>query len=335
MKIRKEHLVRAELQGALPEGGAELVWLSLASQLAEEPAFRAQHLLYYFGAMLMLLPLSVMVGTGFLSIGSAGLFVIALLIGGVTFFAADRLHKIGRRLAAGTFAVVSLGLVPLALFSFFRLVGIDLATDAASGYASFHRDISPNYLIIEVLTLCAAAAYLHRFRLPFLVLPVAVALWYFGMDASSRVMGVGITDKAPAWSTFYGLSMMLVAYTTDVRTRHTLSDFSFWLWIFGALTFWGGLSIGDGSELAKAGYAAINLLMVLLSVVVGRRVLAVFGALGLAYYLGHLSTSVFKLDTFFPIVTLALGAGLVWLGVKWPKIEASIALAITSRTHAK
>lgn len=335
MKIRKEHLMRAEESAVLPPGTGERLWQNLSLQIAEEPAFKAQHLIYYFGAMLMLLPLTVMVASGFLSLGDAGLLLVALAIGASTFALASRLHKSGRRIAAGTFAVVSLGVLPLALFSFFRLIGIDFAAVPSAGYASFHRHISANYLLIEAMTLAAAVGYLWRFRLPFLMLPVAVALWYVGMDVSSRILGAGLMDTARHWSMFYGVLLMLGAYALERRTRHTLNDFSFWIWIFGAMSFWTALSCGNGDEWAKLGYAGINLAMVMVSVAVGRRVLAVFGALGLMGYLGHLSLSVFKAYALFPLVTLALGAGLVWVGVRWPRIEAAVEAALGRKSAAR
>lgn len=93
----------------------------------------------------------------------------------------------------------------------------------------------------------------------------------------------------------------------------------------GTTSFWCALSAGDGDEWAKLGYAAVNAAMLALSVVVGRRVLAVFGGLGLAGWLGHLSLKVFGDVAAFPLVTLVIGAAVAGLGLKWPAIEARFA----------
>jgi hypothetical protein len=327
MKIRQEHLQRAEREGALPPGGAASLWGNLSGQLAEEPAFKAQHLLYYFGALLMLLPFTLFASAGLLRLGDAGLLAIALAVGTGTYVAASRLLAARRRIAAGVFATVSLCLVPLGVYSLLALCGVDLATPyLSSGYRDFHRVINAKFVIVEVLTLLAAAAYLYRFRLPFLMLPVAVTAWYLGMDLSSRIAGESYGSTFQAWSLAYGLVLMGCAYVVERRTRHVLADFSFWPWIFGTLSFWSALSSMDsGSAWGKHLYALVCLGMVVASVAVGRRVLAVAGALGLTGYLGHLSLAVFSDALAFPFVTLVLGAALVGAGLHWPRIEAKIA----------
>jgi len=324
MKIRKEHLDRAEQSGSLPPGGAKTLWEDLSQQVAEEPSFKFQHLLYYMGAMLMLLPLSLFVTPGLLSLGHVGLVILALVVGGGTFFLAEKLLGMGRRIAAGTFSVVSLAMVPFGVYAVLTLLGVDLTAQGSDNYEGFHEFISGKYVIIEFITLAASAFYLHRQRLPFLMLPVTVIVWYMGMDLARLVIG---TDYSiiRGWSICYGLFMLALAYVVDQRTRHTLSDYSFWLWILGTFSFWAALStMNSGSEAGKFGYALINLSMIVVSAIVHRRVLVVFGAFGLLGYLWHLCYEVFKDTLVFPLVALLAGALIVWLAIRWPRIEQSI-----------
>lgn len=324
MKIRKEHLDQAEHNGALPPGGATALWEDLSQQLAEEPSFKFQHLLYYIGAMLMLLPLSLFVTPGILSLGNVGLVILALGIGGGTFLLAEKLLGMGRRIAAGTFSVASLAMVPLGAYSLLALLGVDLTAQGSETYEGFHDFISGKFVIIELITLAASAFYLYRQRLPFLMLPVTVIVWYLGMDLARLLIG---TDYSVirGWSIGYGLFMLALAYAVDRRTRHTVSDYSFWLWVFGTLSFWTALStMNSGSEAGKVGYAVINLGMIIASALVNRRVLVVFGAFGLLGYLGHLCYDVFKDSLLFPLVALLAGGLVVWLAIRWPRIEKSI-----------
>src|SRR6266581_1549282 len=96
--------------------------------------------------------------------------------------------------------------------------------------------------------------------------------------------------------------------------------------IFGAqmaLAFWGGLSLmKSGSELGKLGYCGINVAMILLGAVIGRRVFAVFGGLGVAGYLGYLSYEVFKDSMIFPLALSLVGLAIIGLGVLWQRREA-------------
>ena len=81
--------------------------------------------------------------------------------------------------------------------------------------------------------------------------------------------------------------------------------------------------MNSGSELGKLAYCGINVAMILLGAVLGRRVFAVFGGLGVAGYLGHLSYRVFKDSLVFPFALSALGLAIIWLGVIWQRREAA------------
>src|SRR5205085_9416042 len=138
---------------------------------------------------------------------------------------------------------------------------------------------------------------LWRYRFPFMLMPISVTLWYVSMDLAPFLAG---QDWRVAWelrkivSLYFGLAMTLVAFWVDLRSRAS-RDYAFWLYLFGVLTFWGGLtSMNSNSELGKLAYFGINVLMILIGAVLGRRVFAVFGGLGVAFYLGHLSQKVFK-----------------------------------------
>jgi hypothetical protein len=124
-------------------------------------------------------------------------------------------------------------------------------------------------------------------------------------------------------SLWFGIAMVLLAFWVDVRSRHG-KDYAFWLYLFGVLTFWGGLSsMNSGSELGKLVYCGINVAMILLGAILGRRVFAVFGGLGVAGYLGHLSYRVFKDSLLFPFALSAVGLAIIWLGVLWQRREAA------------
>src|SRR6185312_15414298 len=102
-------------------------------------------------------------------------------------------------------------------------------------------------------------------------------------------------------------------------------DFAFWLHLCGLLAFWGGLSLLDsGSALAKFGYCVINVVLLLLAVFLGRKAYAVFGALGIALYLGDLSSSVFKDSALFPFALSFLGIVVIALGLLYYRKQAAI-----------
>ena len=118
--------------------------------------------------------------------------------------------------------------------------------------------------------------------------------------------------------------MIGLAFWVDIRSRLS-ADYAFWLYIFGVMAFWGGMSSQDSdNELSTFIYFSINLLMMAVGVLLIRRVFVVLGALGSAFYLGHLASTVFEDSWLFPIALSALGLGIVYLGVLWQKNETII-----------
>jgi ABC-type molybdate transport system permease subunit len=107
--------------------------------------------------------------------------------------------------------------------------------------------------------------------------------------------------------------------SADTQAR---KDFAFWLYLFGAVMFWAGLSLRDSSnEWGKFAYCLINVALVLGGAVIGRRVFTVLGALGVAGYMGYLAHQVFQDSLLFPFALTLLGLGFVALGVWWQRHE--------------
>ena len=89
-------------------------------------------------------------------------------------------------------------------------------------------------------TLAAGAVLLWRYRFPFMLMPIAVTLWYMSMDLVPFLFGDGRDWEIRKFiSLWFGLAMVLLAFWVDVRSRHS-KDYAFWLYLFGVLTFWGG-----------------------------------------------------------------------------------------------
>jgi hypothetical protein len=202
----------------------------------------------------------------------------------------------------------------------------------SGNYSDYHIFINWRWTTLEFATLAAGVVMLWRYRLPFMVMPIAVTVWYMSMDVANALMQNNGFD----WkftrdvSVVFGMGTIALAMLVDVRIRKSATlewrqDFAFWLYLFGAIMFWGGLSLRDSdSELGKFLYALLNVALILGGAAIGRRVFAVFGALGVAMYLGYLSHRVFRDSMMFPFVLTLIGLGVVWLGVWWQRHEAAI-----------
>ena len=179
---------------------------------------------------------------------------------------------------------------------------------------------------MEFGTLIVGILLLWRFKLPFMMMPIAVVLWYMSMDITPFLFH----DSDYDWtlrakvSVIFGLIMLLGAFWVDLKTRHTL-DYAWWLYFFGLMAFWGGLSSQhSGNEWAKFGYCLINLLLILVGGMLARRVFAVFGGMGIAGYLGYVSWHLFEDSMMFPFALSFLGLMIIWAGILWQKREQAI-----------
>jgi hypothetical protein len=84
----------------------------------------------------------------------------------------------------------------------------------------------------------------------------------------------------------------------------------------------------SNSEIGKFIYLLINVLMVAIGASLSRRVFAVFGGIGIAIYLGHLSHTVFRDSLLFPVALTAIGMAIIAAGVFWQRREAAIGASL-------
>jgi len=145
------------------------------------------------------------------------------------------------------------------------------------------------------------------------------------MDVTVMINGGAYSYTLRALVSMYiGLATVLIAFWVDLRSSHS-ADYAFWLYIFGVIAFWGGLSAQHSdSELSKLIYLSINLVMIMIGVMLNRKVFVIFGALGSCFYIGHLAFRVFANSYLFPMILSAIGLAVIYLGILWQKYEAQI-----------
>jgi hypothetical protein len=337
MRITRGNLIQAAESGVLTPQQAVDLWHFLATRDVETPSFKAAHILYYLGGLIAIGAMTLFITLGWERFGGAGLLVIAVCYIAIAIAATEYLLRRSQlSIPAGITGALAVALVPLAVYGAQHAIGLWPASPHGDwGYRQYHQYIDWRWVVMECATLIAGAIALRRYRLPFMVMPIAVTLWYMSMDLVPFVLGGTdahefFSDRGKLISTWFGLVMTLFALYVDLRSRAT-RDYAFWLYLFGVLTFWGGLSsMHSDSELSKLVYCLINLVLIATGAVLSRRVFAVFGGLGLAGYLGHLSYSVFRDSLMFPVALTAIGLAVIAAGVYWQRHER--ALGDTLRT---
>jgi hypothetical protein len=187
-------------------------------------------------------------------------------------------------------------------------------------YTHFHPLIHASWVGMEISTIVAAIVALRYFKFPFLTAPAAYALWYMSMDATELIFG-----REWQWrdmcmiSAMFGAIMLLVSYWLDGKTE---LDFSFWGYLFGLLTFTGGLSAMDsGSQLAKFVYFLSHVGLIVVSLLLRRKVFLVFGGIGVFGYLCNEAYTYFRDSVAFPFVLSLIGIALIFGAMQYKKNE--------------
>lgn len=324
MHIDRKSFDEATAAGILDAEQAARLWDFLAERGHDRAGFQFSHILYYFGGLIAIGAMSLFMGTGWELFGGWGLFGISCCYGvaglWLTEFFLRRKHL---KVPAGIVATFVIVLVPLAVYGLQR--GLGFWPDDQMTYHDYHERVDWRWIVMELATLAVGAILLWRYRLPYMVMPIAATLWYMSMDLTPFVFGADDSwQMRKQVSVFVGLIIVLLALWVDLRTRRE-PDFAFWLYLFGVLAFWGGLSaMNSDSELGKALYALLNIGMILIGAALARRVFVIFGGLGVAGYLGHLSYAVFKESLLFPFALTFIGLAVIGLGVLWQRHEKAL-----------
>ncbi|MYN04804.1 DUF2157 domain-containing protein [Pseudoduganella sp. DS3] len=330
MKLTRAMLDEAASKGLLDADQAGRLWQFLLEREQHTPGFKPAHILYYLGGLIAIGAMSLFMTLGWETFGGAGLLFISSCYIAAALGAVEWLRARGLQLPAGVLAAFAVVLVPLAVYGLQHVLGLWSADGPGGAYRDYHYYIDWRWVLMELATLAAGAVVLWRYRMPFTVMPVAVTLWYMSMDVSTMLLGAYgfFSHEGKIISALFGMAMTLLALWIDLRNRSS-KDYAFWLYIWGVITFWGALSSMDsGSEFGKLVYCLINVLMIGIGAALSRRVFAVFGGLGLAGYLGHLSYTVFRDSLLFPLALTAIGVAIIAAGVFWQRREAAIGAAL-------
>jgi hypothetical protein len=129
----------------------------------------------------------------------------------------------------------------------------------------------------------------------------------------------------------FGVVMLLVSYWLD---RKTEIDYSYWGYLFGLLTFTGGLSLMEsGSQLGKLGYCLIHLALIVIALILQRKVFLIFGSLGVFGYLCNEAYGYFRNSVAFPFVLSFIGIALIVAAMQFKKNEDALQRKVAAWFH--
>ncbi len=313
MKISRSDFDRAvATAGLTPEQGASL-WDHL-ERSRTAPVFSAANVILYAGALLVIAAMTLYVGQHWDGFSGLAIAVIGGVYGAVFLIAGDLLsRRAGMRIPGGLCVTVALAMVPMVVYGLQFEAGL-WPGEAPGAYGDFAHYIRGGWFAMEVATLVVGAALLRVYRFPFLVFVLGAVLWFMSMDIAPLLAG----DRAEYFeirrgvSAVFGLVMLVGAYLVDLRLRQ---DYAFWIYLFGMMAFWGGLSAApDSTELSRFLYCLVNVLLIAVSVFLRRRVFMVFGVMGVTGYLGYLAFRLFEDSPWFPFALSGFGILVLLVG---------------------
>ena len=304
-------------------------------RLQSTSRFNATTVLMYLGGMLAIGACTVFSNLALEKWGMQVLFAMSSVYLIAALVCAFYLEQRAQKIPASIFATLSIALIPLVVFAAQQSLGFWPDGSVRNHYNDYHYWIDWRWIVMEVATLFGAIVMLRYFKYSFLVLPIAVTLFYMSMDVVPALLlgtntaffsEVGMKTREMV-SMVFGIMMCLVAFFVNQKNRFHPSkeDFAFWLYVFGVMCFWGGLSMMDsGSLLGKFIYLGINIAMILCAAILQRRVFAVFGAIGMCMVLVDFAQRVFKDSIVFVLILSLAGFALMYAGVWWNKNQTRI-----------
>ena len=298
--------------------------------------FDAAHLLWYAGALIVIGAMGLFSTVAFSQMGGGALTACAVAYAiGFTAAGHHLWHHRNLRVPGGLLVAVAVSMAPLAVFGIQDMFDVWGKFGKPGTVHDFYVWIKGSWVFMEVATIAAGVIALRFYRFPFIVALIAFALWFMSMDLAPWIAGTAHADFAlqRKVSIWFGLAVLVVAWTVDYRSRN--ADFAFWLHLFGLMTFWGGITASDSAtELGRAVYCLFNAGLLALAVILMRRAYAVFGAFGVCLYLGHLADVVFKDSLLFPFALSLIGIAVIAAGLVYHRKEAAISSWLSAHLPA-
>lgn len=323
MRIDQPKLERAMMRLGFTHEQTLSVWNELTTSPSTEAQFEPAHVGYFFGALLVIGAMGWFITDGWDRFAGWQLAAIALTYAAVFVAAGAQVwSKSLFRIPGGLLVTMAVCMTPLAVYGVERQLNLWPQLDPGS-YTRFHPLINASWVGMEAFTVLAALVALRYFKFPFLTAPAAYALWYMSMDLTGLIYGKAWTFRQMCIvSVVFGIVMLLISYALDGRSE---MDFSYWGYLFGLLTFSGGLSLMEShSEWSKFGYLVIHVALVVISLLLRRKVFVVFGAIGVFGYLSNEAYTHFRNSVAFPFVLSLVGIALIALAMLYKKNEAAL-----------
>lgn len=340
MHIKREDLDDAVKSGVIDESTSDKLWAFLESRegLGGHAGFNLTNLLWYAGALIVISAMGIFSTEAFARWGGGALTVTALVYGAAFAYTGQYFLRVRHIFVLGGLLItVAVSMAPLATYGIQDYFGWWSHGDPGE-YHDFFIWVRGSWVFMSLSAIAAGLVAFRLYKFPFILMIVAVALWFLSMDITPWLISdwPGPDDeytlKYEHWerlaelrgivSTLFGVGLLLVVWFIDVRLK---ADYTFWLHLAAALSITGGLFFwltDDGFEWAMLCSASV--VMLLVSVFLQRSVYTVFGGIGVSSYLGYLAFDIFDDVLIFSFVLTAVGVLVMYLGYMYYRHHANL-----------
>jgi hypothetical protein len=330
MRYSSDDLRAAAAAGAINSGQLDALLAFLATRqpapATSAPKFDVVHLLWYMGALVVISAMGLFSTLAFSQMGGPALTATALVYAALFTGAGHYLWTVRKlRPPGGLLIAIAVSMIPLAVYGVQDSYGAWSQFGKPGTVRDFYVWIKGSWIFMEIATIAGALVALRFYRFPFIVFIMAFALWFMSMDIVPWITGSPFGNWETSRRVSVGFGLAIIAAAVIVNMRQRTGDFAFWLYLFGVMTFWGGITASSyGTPVDKALYCALNFGFLLISAFLGRRVFAIFGTVGIAFYLGDLADKVFKDSMLFPFALSLIGIGIIAFGLYYHRHQGSI-----------
>ncbi|MEQ9116059.1 MAG: hypothetical protein RLN62_04635 [Rickettsiales bacterium] len=327
MQITKFDLKSAASNKIINTNQAEKLWKYLESKDSSEERSGSLQVMYYLAGLLILGSL-VWFLFEFRKNSAAMMGLLASYV--VLFVIAGKLlwRVKGAKMQAGLFIMTAVVAITFFAREYVKLLG-DWPASNIFQIASAKLFVKEVWLYIVVATSASLLA-LRFYKFSLITLPLSVIIWYLALDISSYYI-FGITPNINVqymlnhkieyirqFSLIFGFLMLITSYVVDLKYKEV--DLAFWPYLVGTLIFWFSISFDKSyNEIHKFIYFVVNIFILLLSIYLRRRIVALFGAVGIFWYCMHLASHLFKGGYMFAFSLVFLGSVTIVIGVIYQK----------------
>ncbi len=183
VQVGRDDVDRAAAAGVIRAEQADPLWAFLSAGLgapqgAVRPRFDLVHLLWYAGALIVIGAMGLFASLAFARLGGAALAAITLVYAGILAAAGDGLWRRGLLIPGGLLITIAVTMAPLFVYGVQHALGwLNVPGRDFRDLYEFCRMARGSWVPVELATIAAGLVALRFYRFPFLVAPVAVALW--------------------------------------------------------------------------------------------------------------------------------------------------------------